>query len=75
LHADNEMIELAVFVDKSATLTRFDEVANELHRAGLEVVAKVPTLGVIIGRCNNRDEIARFRSVRDVHGVRERAHV
>ena len=68
------MIELAVFVEKSATLVRFDEIASELRRDGLEIVAKIPTLGVIVGRCEDDDQIARFRSVRDVHGVRERAH-
>jgi hypothetical protein len=68
------MIELALFIDKSATLVRFEEVANELRRAGLEIVAKIPALGVIVGRCEDHDQIARFRGVRDVHAVRERAH-
>jgi hypothetical protein len=66
------MIELAVSIAKDATLVRFDQVARELSARGLEVRAKLPGLGIIIGTCEDRAVVAALRQVRDVIAVKER---
>jgi hypothetical protein len=67
------MTELAVFIDKDASLVRFDQIARELSRAGVEVAAKVPSVGVIIARCaDTTTAIPTIRRIRDVTAVRQR---
>jgi hypothetical protein len=67
------MTELAVFIDRSATLVRFDQIARELARTGIEVAAAVPSVGVIVARCDDpRSAIAEIRRIPDVAGVKER---
>jgi hypothetical protein len=68
------MIELVVFIDKSASLVRLDQISRELARTGVEVTAKVPSVGVIVVRCEDPGAATTaIRRIPDVVGVKQRA--
>jgi hypothetical protein len=65
------MTELAVFIDKGATLARFDQIVRELAASGFEVVAAMPNVGIIKVRSDDPEARNRILRIRDIAGVKE----